>query len=175
MPFCQSVIPPLNNEAPVVGATLLLPQFISLCAASDQRSLFFTAPFYDSTFLNLLASNFDLRSVRLEAVVRTKAIGESLLQDLRDLNGSKFSLYICERLHAKVYVFESVRKDLAGLIGSHNPTISGMTSNIEVGVVLRGNPKTPNWSTLDETRRFLIGSALPYTAHQNNAITKQRS
>jgi phosphatidylserine/phosphatidylglycerophosphate/cardiolipin synthase-like enzyme len=176
MPFCESYIPPLNLEAPlVIGSTVLLPQFLSLCAASQQRTVFFTAPFYESTFMERLASNFDFRSVRVEIIVETGAVAELILSDLQQHYCQNFALYICARLHAKVYIFESLRGHLAALVGSHNPTVSGMSSNIEIGIVLRARPTTSNWLTITDLKKFLINRATPYTSKLNQLIVAKRS
>ena len=117
-----------------------------------------------------LASNFDFRSVRLEIIVETEGVAEVILGDLQQHYCQNFDLYICARLHAKVYIFESLRGHLAALVGSHNPTSSGMSSNIEIGVVLRARPTTSNWLTLTELKKFLINQATPYMSNLNQII-----
>jgi phosphatidylserine/phosphatidylglycerophosphate/cardiolipin synthase-like enzyme len=69
---------------------------------------------------------------------------------------------VAEALHAKVYLFESPRNELFGLIGSYNPTNAAANNNVEIGVFLASRPRTPEWKNLFELRTFLKNSARPF-------------
>src|SRR5215469_2027281 len=116
------------------GDTRLISEFADQCSGQGGGTLFFTAPFYDSGFLEWLTRYFAKPRMQLEVVVRDVCAAEDLSKQLLKNGCKSVATYICNRLHAKVYIFETLRHDLSLVIGSHNPTRAGISTNLEVGV-----------------------------------------
>lgn len=127
-----------------IGDTALLPQFLNYCSQFEEGNLFFTAPYYDENFAKRLGRKFLRSKVSFEIVVKNPGAALSFQNTLSGLQ--PITTHILENLHAKVYVFESRRRDLAALIGSHNPTVAGSEKNLEVGVYISAKFRTPGWA-----------------------------
>src|ERR1700735_1226149 len=74
---------------------------------------------------------------------------------------SFITIRLCHHLHAKVYVFETATHELVGLIGSHNPTRAGTTTNLEVGVLMHASCGTSEWLMLADLRDSIYARSRP--------------
>ncbi len=155
----------LRSQEIKIGDTSLLPQFLNYCSQFDAGRLFFTAPYYDENFLKRLGGKFLRSRVSFEIVVKSVEAALSFQNTLTGL--APVSTYVYENLHAKVYVFESQRRDLVALIGSHNPTVAGSEKNLEVGVYIGAKFRTPEWASIFELRAHLRNLARPFQVFQN--------
>jgi phosphatidylserine/phosphatidylglycerophosphate/cardiolipin synthase-like enzyme len=90
--------------------------------------------------------------MRFEVVVRDVCSADDLSKQLLKNGCKSVATYICNRLHAKVYIFESLQHDLSLVIGSHNPTRAGMSTNLEVGVRVNAAPGTAQWRAIVDLR-----------------------
>lgn len=146
----------------MIGDASLVPQFLDLSEQFQNGSLFITAPFYDLTFMEYILRRFNNRLVRIEVVVRKRKDAEEIFSFLKPQKKYVLSIFVCEILHAKVYIFESGNHDLIGLVGSHNPTIACLRRNLEIGVLIRGRSDSPQGKAIIELKEYLKGCSLPY-------------
>lgn len=152
----------LPAEGMTVGHSELLVEFLELCGAFQTGSFFFTAPFFDDCFLDNLLAYVSVPHTTFEIVVRNPAAASEILGYFERRGCRSVSVRLSDVLHAKVYIFESARKDLFGLVGSHNPTAAAMKTNLEVGIYIGAKVGTPEWRALFELREFLRTNSLPY-------------
>jgi hypothetical protein len=143
-----------NNRLSLGDATLI-SEFADHCSAHSAGRLFFTAPFYDSAFLEWLTGHCAKTRTRIEVVVRDARAAEDLSKQLLNNGCKRLAIYICNRLHAKVYMFESLRHELSVVISSQNPTRAGITRNLEIGVRVTAAPGTSQWRAVADLREFL--------------------
>jgi phosphatidylserine/phosphatidylglycerophosphate/cardiolipin synthase-like enzyme len=146
-----------------VGDTSLLGQFMDLCSIYDEGRVFFTAPFYDGDFIEKLGTHLPMAFTDFEVIVKNVDAAEEMVQCLLQQGCRTVQVYISEHIHAKVYIFESRRGDLAALIGSHNPTKAGISKNLEVGVFIGTRPHKPEWKTIVDLRDYLRGRSCFYS------------
>jgi phosphatidylserine/phosphatidylglycerophosphate/cardiolipin synthase-like enzyme len=149
--------PVLAPNQVAIGDTSLIDQLVGFCSLYPDGELLFTAPFFDSTLINRIIENTS-REVALTILVRTPAAARKIHTMLAE-RGRRVSLYVSTALHAKVYIFESKRRIIAALIGSHNPTRAGAKSNLELGVFLSATPGRPEWASIQQTRDFILASS----------------
>jgi len=90
---------------------------------------------------------------------------EKLIAKVRELIKSgcmEVRVYTKEKLHAKAYIFgypESTYEDGIGIVGSSNLTLSGLTSNSELNVIVHGND---NFEQLNKWFDRLWKDAVPF-------------
>jgi phosphatidylserine/phosphatidylglycerophosphate/cardiolipin synthase-like enzyme len=152
----------LPTEGIRVGHEGILVDFLELCGAFRRGLFFFTAPFFDERFLDKLLFQFSIGHSEFEVVVRNPDSAQEILDYFGRRGCRSVSVSIAKDLHAKVYVFESAKKSLLGLIGSQNATAAGMRTNLEVGIYIGGKIGSPEWKTLFELREFLRKCSEPY-------------
>src|SRR5258708_26674858 len=100
------------------GDTRLVSDFVDQCSGLSGGTLFFTAPFYDVDFLEGLRNRFSNPRMRFEVVVRNADTAEDLGKRLSRNGCRPAVVHICNRLHAKVYIFESLQRELSVVVGS---------------------------------------------------------
>jgi phosphatidylserine/phosphatidylglycerophosphate/cardiolipin synthase-like enzyme len=152
----------LPTEGMRVGRESILVDFLELCGAFRRGLFFFTAPFFDESFVDKLVSQVSVAQSEFEIVVRDSAAARQILDCFRRRGCRSVSVSIARDLHAKVYVFEAGARNLFGLIGSHNATAAGMKTNLEVGIYIGGRIGRAEWKTLFELREFLRKCSQPY-------------
>lgn len=146
-----------------IGDTGLLPQFLDLCSIYEEGAVFFTAPYYDETFIGNLGAHLPMASIEFEVIVKNANAAEQMRRSLLQQGSKNVEVYVSRYIHAKVYIFESRRRDLAALIGSHNPTKAGLGKNLEVGVFIGARPNGPEWKSIVELRSYLKKRSRPYS------------
>jgi phosphatidylserine/phosphatidylglycerophosphate/cardiolipin synthase-like enzyme len=128
---------------------------MALCSYFNEGRLFITAPYYDETFIEVMSKHLQMRSSTFEVIVKNESIAQKVAASFRQHGAKNVQLYISKHIHAKVYVFESRRGDLAAMIGSHNPTRAGMSRNLEIGIVISAKPNKPEWKMISDLRDYL--------------------
>jgi phosphatidylserine/phosphatidylglycerophosphate/cardiolipin synthase-like enzyme len=81
---------------------------------------------------------YDYRSKKLSQAIQSLEISEELFNQLK---AHKASIYCQRRIHAKIIVVET-RVETMALIMSSNITPSGLSKNIEIGVLLNDQAST---------------------------------
>jgi hypothetical protein len=158
----NKAIAALPAEGIRVGSAGMLSSFLELCGAFQTGRFFFTAPFFDESFVNSFASKLSVSRCDCEVVVKTPEAAREMLAYLRSHGCRTVSASIATDLHAKVFLFEVAGKCLLGLVGSHNPTAAGIKSNLEIGVYFGAQYGKPEWRTLFDLREFLRRASKPY-------------
>src|SRR6267143_6017206 len=102
----------LPAEGMVVGHSELLVEFLELCGSFGSGSCFFAAPFFDNSFLDKLLANVSVAHTTFEVVVKNTSAAREILGYFERRRCRSVSVHLAESLHAKVYIFESARKDL---------------------------------------------------------------
>ncbi len=86
-----------------IGDTGLLPQFLDLCSIYQEGAVFFTAPYYDETFIGNLGAHLPMASIEFEVIVKNANAAEqmrrSLLQQGSKNVGLCFQIYTREGLY----------------------------------------------------------------------------
>jgi len=123
----------------IIGGTWLLREFLHVVAAGNGGQLSIAVPFIEdgpasdrSVWAEMDHSHIDLMIVTQRATDGWKA-----WSDLREFPWRSSLICRCENLHAKVYAFVSNNRLATCLVGSHNLTPSGLTINLEAGVLFR--------------------------------------
>ena len=142
-----------------IGCTGLLATFLDTCSQQRGGHLFFTAPFYDRTFLSDLASLFAAPRFSVEVIVNNARAGRDI-ESLFCKGNIKISVCLRHNLHAKVFIFESSAGKFTALIGSHNPTMSANVCNLEVGVFTAGVPHSATCQLVIDLRDCLRQEAI---------------
>lgn len=151
-----------------IGLTELLPEFLDMCSYANSGTFFLAAPFLDETLIEEVSSRFTRQHIRFHIVVPHEDVCAKLRSRLNRRSVAPVTIYLCRHLHAKVYLFETGTRELIGLIGSHNPTRAGTTTNIEVGVLLHARSGTPEWLMLADLRATLYERSRPYSRVAGN-------
>jgi phosphatidylserine/phosphatidylglycerophosphate/cardiolipin synthase-like enzyme len=152
-----SLTPVLAPNQVAIGDTCLIEQLVGFCSLYPDGELLFTAPFFDATLIDRIIENTS-REIALTILVRTPAAARKIIPMLAS-RGRKVTVYISAALHAKVYIFESKRRVIAAMIGSHNPTRAGAKNNLELGVFLSATPGRQEWHSIQQTRDFILASS----------------
>jgi hypothetical protein len=145
-----------------LGQTDLLPRFLELTASYSGGNLFFTAPFFDSEFLERLVSYLPGKTNSFELIVRQPEAAREIIEYFWRRSCRSVSVRVAERLHAKVYIFESPKGDLLAVVGSHNPTVAAITQNLEAGIFVGAKSGCEEWRHLLELRNSLRASSNAY-------------
>lgn len=152
----------LPRQGFALGRTDLLLRFLELSSSYSGGKLFFTAPFFDSEFLERLVSYLPGRTNEFEVIVKNQDAARDVIEFFWQKHSRNVSVRIAENLHAKVYIFESTKCDLLAVVGSHNPTIAAITQNLEAGVFVGCQPGREEWQHLIELRSSLRASSYAY-------------
>lgn len=147
-----------------IGDTGLLPQFLDLCSIYEAGSVFFTAPYYDEEFIDDLSTHLLMASIDFEVIVKDENAARWMKRALLQRGGKSVQMYVSKHMHAKVYIFESRRRDLAMVIGSHNPTKAGISRNLEVGVFIGARPNKADWRSIVDLRTYLKKRSRTYSS-----------
>jgi phosphatidylserine/phosphatidylglycerophosphate/cardiolipin synthase-like enzyme len=83
----------------------------------------------------------DLYTYRSEKLTKKISSIETSEKMFEQLKASKASIYCQRRIHAKIIVVET-REETLALIMSSNLTLSGLSKNIEIGVLLNDSTST---------------------------------
>jgi PLD-like domain len=146
-----------------IGWTDLLSEFLDLCASSGPGILLLVAPFMDEALIEGITARLTMQRVNLCLIVSGEDVAGRLRMKLHPRYCSLVTIRLCDHLHAKVYIFETATHELVGLIGSHNPTRAGTTTNLEVGVLMRASCGTSEWLMLADLRDSIYARSQPET------------
>ena len=142
----------------IIGGTWLLREFLHVVAGNGGQ-LSIAVPFIEDR----LASDrwpwaeMDHSHIDLVIVTQRATDGWKAWSELRDFPWRSSLICRCENLHAKVYAFVSNNRLATCLVGSHNLTPSGLTINLEVGVLFRSeNVASEVFKNVVECREYVI-------------------
>ncbi len=152
----------LPTSGLVLGQTDLLRRFLELASSYSCGTFFLAAPFFDSAFVETLLGYLLPEKTAFELIVKDRQSA----CDLYDLFGQRrsrgVSIRIADRLHAKVFIFESAKFDLLGVVGSHNATAAAISQNLEAGAFIGGRLGSREWRHLFDLRNSLRASSTSY-------------
>jgi len=160
----SSQLPVLENKdcRIRIGLTELLPEFLDLCSYAGSSTFFLAAPFVDENLIEDISSRFAKEKIIFHIVVPDEIVSARLQSRVPHRSIPFVKIHVCRHLHAKVYLCETRSREFIGLIGSHNPTRAGTTTNVEVGVLLFAKSGTPEWLQLADLRAALCERSRPY-------------
>ena len=142
----------LPDQATVIGGTSLLAEFFGIAAENKGAGMLSIAvPFVGDGFVSDRIGAWETLhhdQVELRLVVRQASDAEVAWRQLAAFPWRSLQIGIASRLHAKMYAFLTRRHTGVALIGSHNLSVQGTTTNLEAGVLFLSRRPGPAITTV---------------------------
>lgn len=126
-----------GSDELIVGDTRLLDEFFGEIGEGQRPGRLMIASAFMTSSIRDRFARLNHQAITLDLVTRPGASALAAATIAREFHWRSVEVRSLRALHAKLFVF--LREDLSGafVIGSHNLTRAGATTNTEIGVLYR--------------------------------------